>query len=207
MSAQGKIPAQALALLSRLIRGEISLNSSIHSDMDCNDYDYDSYKSPDVEMVDISSSDNEMNRIHEGSCDHDIRLVHSPILIVPSPNISNLNSSGSNISLENPIRHTSMIPDIEMTDVSSDNVSSNASSDNDMNRIHEGSSDNDIRQAHSPIEIVSDTSSNISSNVSNLSLEMAIKPSSTPKKIHEYFSYNNVPMFQCFVGISFVYSL
>ena len=105
-----------------------------------------------------------------------------------SSNISNLYSSGSNVSLENPIRpssnfsNASIIPDIEMTDVSSDNVSSNASTDNDMNRIHEGSSDNDIRQAHSPIEIVSDTSSNISSNVSNLSLEMAIKPSSTPKK-------------------------
>ena len=170
--------------------------------MDCNDY----VMTPDVEMTDISSSDTEMNRLHEGSCEYDISLANSPITIVPSPNISHRNSSNSNsnISLENPIIHTIVIQDIEMTDVSSDNVSSNASnasSDNDMNRIHEGSSDNDIRQAHSLIGIVSDTSSNISSNISNLSLEMAIKPSSTPKKKHEYFSYNNVPMFQYFVGI------
>ena len=70
-------------------------------------------------------------------------------------------------------------PDIEMTD-----VSTNVSSDNEMNRICDASSYTDIKQAYSPIEIVSDTSvnSNISSNVSNLSLEMPIRPSSTPKK-------------------------
>ena len=113
MSAQGNIPAHAMALLSvaevlrlRLNRGDISPNSSIHSDMDCNDYD--SYKSPDVEMVDISSSDNEMNRIHEGSCYNDIKQADSPIEIVSDTSAnSNIYSNISNLSLEMPNRPSS----------------------------------------------------------------------------------------------------
>ena len=71
-----------------------------------------------------------------------------------SSNISNLYSSGSNVSLENPIRppssnfsNASIIPDIEMTDLSRNISSDNVSIDNEMNRIHEGSCYNDIKQA------------------------------------------------------------
>ena len=103
MSAPRKIPAQNLVLLLRLNRAETSLNYSMQSDMDCNDY----VMTPDVEMTDISSSDTEMNRLHEGSCEYDISLANSPITIVPSPNISQRNSSNStsNISYQRDTRH------------------------------------------------------------------------------------------------------
>ena len=58
-----------------------------------------------------------------------------------------------------------------------------------MDRIHETSSDSDIRPAHSPVEIPSDTSS------TNLSLEMAIKPSSTPIKNPWIFSFVGIRCF------------
>ena len=91
----------------------------MQSEMDCNEY----LMTPDVEMTDISS-DTEMNRLHEGSCEYDISLANSPITIVPSPNISHRNSSNSNsnISLENPIIPTIVIQDLEMTDLNSINV-------------------------------------------------------------------------------------
>ena len=61
MYAQGNIPARAMTLLSvtellrlRLNRVDTSPNSSIHSDMDCND------NIPDIDMDEIYSSDNEM---------------------------------------------------------------------------------------------------------------------------------------------------
>ena len=193
MSAPRKSPAQ-LRVQRSMNWVQTTLNSSMQIAMDCTDYEI-----PDVEMTDISSSDTEMNRLHEASCEYDISLVNSPIHIMPSPNISQGNStnSTSSISLENPIIPTNVIQDIEMTDLSIINVSSpdeipsdtsndirpaaspnasNVGSGNDIDRIHETSSDSDIRPAHSPVEIPSDTSS------TNLSLEMAIKPSSTPIK-------------------------
>ena len=121
-----------------------------------------------------------MNRLHEGSCEYDISQANSPITIVPSPNISHRNSinSNSNISLENPIIPTIVIQDIEMTDLSSINVSSNASSDNDIRQANSPNvSNSSINVSSNASNGSSDnTSSNISSNISNLSLEMEIKP-------------------------------
>ena len=67
MSAPRKIPAQHLVLRS-MNGAKTILNSSMQIDMDCTDYEMP----PDVEMTDISSSDTEMNRLHEGSCEYDI---------------------------------------------------------------------------------------------------------------------------------------
>ena len=124
----------AATLRVKLVKREVSPNSSFHSDMEC--IEDDSCKTPDIEMTDVCTN---------GSCDS--KHKHSP--------------------------------DIEMTD-----VSTNGSSDNEMNRIYDDSCYTDIKQAYSSIMIVSDTSvsSNNSSNASNLSLELPMRPSSTQKK-------------------------
>ena len=180
MSFPRKIPAQNLLLISRFDMAETSLNSSMQSEMDC----IEQVMTPDVDMTDLSS-ETDMNRLHEDSCEYDINQANSPITIVPSPNISHHNSINSNMSLENPIIPTIVIQDIEMTDLSSINVSSNASSDNDIRQANSPNvSNSSINVSSNASNGSSDnTSSNISSNISNLSLEMEIKPSSTPKKI------------------------